>query len=147
MNDSELLKLLLEDKSPEEIESLRMKAQQVDLAGLLHTYLCMEDHTKDCDFYVEEVLHTTSKAREIWLRRTRLWLFAAGIKTSDDLALILQRLPQMLHRLNDLYPLLSFLRVLLPVLLLRVVAGQDVQPAHICACQSDPLDSAEPSEE
>lgn len=138
MNDAEMLAALRAEKTPEELEELKRKAAVKKLSALLHTLLCPEEHEKGCDFYVEENTTLKSAARPAWEARTERMLEKAGTGGIEDLEEILQHLPLFVGTKGTKRAFLSFLKILIPTLIMRATEVPASPPGGTSSSQCGP---------
>ena len=139
MNDTALMKLLLAEKAPEELEVLRMKAMTQQVGEYLHTICCGKNHETECDFYLDAVSFDVGKAREEWTKKAEALLTDAGITSAERTAELLRLLPYAISAVARSADLLSFLIGLLPNLPLR--DPKRGGPSCVAFCPSKTVES------
>ncbi len=130
MIDHELYASLVKDKGPEGLEKLRRQLLIEKLSGLLHTLLCAHDHTKDCDYYMEETMAKQSRAREEWDLTTKKLLEKAEA-TSEQLEEIVRKLPVFISQCCTNVAFLKFLHCLIPSLIVSLNARPGQLPSFV----------------
>lgn len=143
MSDKELLDILMQDKSAEELDALQRRLDTAKLARLLHTLLCPLNHETECDFYREEQVAEKSQARKEWERRVERLLNTAQIEKAEETALLVRELPPLLQKLAPQPAVIRFLSLLLSPLLVRATEFQGAQLEAPSSAQADPSSSGE----